>query len=242
MIRRLHVPELPAAGGRVELPRASVEHASVLRLHPGARVRLFDARLGEADATIVALDRRRGSCESGPREEVQPRMPRVTALLGLPKAGRLETSVRMLTELGVHAIRPVFCQRSVARPVGADARVRRCRRIALEACAQSGQAWAPEVHAPEPLLLAAARMADDERGVVFWEEADAPLDDANLSEGAPAVWVVVGPEGGLAPGEIAALETIGYRQVGLGPQLLRVETAAAVAVALVLDRCGRMRN
>lgn len=241
---RLHVPSLPARGGSLSLPRGSVEHARVLRLKVGARVRLFDGALGEADATITSLGRHDATCEAAPAERVTLPPPRVTALLAMPKQGRLETMTRMLTELGVHAIRPIITERTVARADATSARIERCRRIALQACEQSGQPWAPQVHAPEPLADAAARIGSDDVGIVFWEEGGAPLDALGLRPEAPppGLWLVIGPEGGLSGTEIAELQTHGYRRVGLGSAVLRVDTAAAVATALVLDRCGRLRD
>ena len=241
---RLYAPELPAHGGTLSLPRDSAEHAQVLRLKVGARVRLFDGALGEADATITALGRRDATCQAQPPQRVTLAPPHVTALIAIPKQGRLETMTRMLTELGVHAIRPVITERTVARADAGSARIERCRRIALQACAQSGQPWAPQVHAPEPLLSAAAQMPNDATGIVFWEEGGAALETLALRSNAPPprVWLVIGPEGGLTADEVASLDTHGYSRVGLGSAVLRVDTAAAVAVALVLDRCGRLRD
>ena len=92
-------------------------------------------------------------------------------------------------------------------------------------------------------LEEAASLAEHEdRRVVFWEDADAELDTC-LPPGVAAgdIRVVVGPEGGLTESEIETLAQFGYAAVGLGAAKLRVETAAPVAVALVLDRVGRLR-
>lgn len=241
--RRLFAPALPATGGRVELPENSMRHARVLRVKAGAEVRLFDGRSREADGRVVSFTRDELVCDAGAVVEVPVPEPRVHVLLGVSKGVKLEGAVRMLSEMGVFAIHPVVCERSVARPSDADARVERLRRIALEACAQSGQSRAPDVHEVARLLEASAGASDAPVRVVFWEDGATDLDAAASKWGMRAreAWIVIGPEGGIAQAEIAALVAQGYSSVNLGPMRLRVETATPVAVALVLDRLGRLR-
>ena len=158
--------------------------------------------------------------------------------------------VRALTELGVHAIHLALSERGVARPAPdrARGRLERLQRVAREACVQSGRARAPVIHPPVALLEAAGRAPALARRVVFWEGADQQLNRALSLPPGPVTttpsegetWLVVGPEGGLAEDEVMALSAQRYRQASLGQCLLRVETAAVVACALVLDRVGRL--
>lgn len=242
-VRRLFAPELPAAGGVVALPAESARHARVLRLAEGARVRLFDGRAREADALIRDVSRDAVTCVAERPVAIAVAPPHVHVLLGLAKGAKLELAVRMLTELGVFAIHPVVCERSVARPTHATSRHTRLERIAIEACAQSGQARAPDLYLPVPLEEAAVLASAEAVRLVFWEEGGSDLDVA-LPRGrarAPELWLVIGPEGGLAEREVEALGRHGYVRVGLGAAVLKVETAVPVAVALVLDRVGRLR-
>lgn len=244
--RRLFVADLPDAGGVVTLSDASARHARVLRLEVGARVRLFDGRAREADAHVRAIERDAVRCEAEPPVEVEVPRPHAHVLLGTAKGAKLEDTVRTLTELGVFAIHPVVCARSVARPTAAsfrEGRQRRLERIALEACAQSGQTRAPDLYSPMALDEATALAPADAVRLVFWEDATTDLDAAFATQRAHAseLWVVIGPEGGLAVEEIEALAARGYSAVGLGEARLRVETAAPVAVALALARVGRLR-
>jgi 16S rRNA (uracil1498-N3)-methyltransferase len=240
--RRLFAPELPAGGGEVALPEPSAHHARVLRLSPGDRVTLFDGRAGEARATIAGFGRSGLTCTAEPRVAIAKPEPALHVVLGLPKGGKLEDITRMLTELGVSALHVALTERSVPRPKDAAARMARLQRVAIEACAQSGQACAPELHEPAPLLAIAARAPADAARLVFWEMGGAPLPSA-LAQIAPprAVWAVIGPEGGLSDAEVDALRARGFVAVGLGRALLRVETAAPVIAALVLDQIGRFR-
>lgn len=240
--RRLFAPDLPAQGGELALPESSVQHARVLRLEQGSEVELYDGRAGVAEASLIQVTRNAVRCRVGPRREVPVPRPALQLVLGLPKGNKLEPIARMLTELGVGALHLAVCERSVPRPGRDDARVSRLERIALEACAQSGQAHAPHFHAPAPLLEVTARAPEAAGKFVFWERARAGLASLRIEPDREEIWALVGPEGGLSDSEVAHLRGQGYGEVGLGPALLRVETAAPVIAALLLDRLGRFRG
>jgi 16S rRNA (uracil1498-N3)-methyltransferase len=240
--RRLFAPELPIAGGQVELPPESARHAHVLRLAVGDRVTLFDGRAGEAAATISAFARDALTCDAAPRSAVAQPSPALHVVLGMPKGGKLEDITRMLTELGASSLHVALTERSVPRPKDGPARLARLQRVAREACAQSGQACAPELHAPAPLLEVTARAPDSATRLVFWEQGGEQLGAALASGAARDVWAVIGPEGGLSATEVEALRARGFVTVGLGRALLRVETAAPVIAALLLDRLGRLQS
>jgi 16S rRNA (uracil1498-N3)-methyltransferase len=238
--RRLFVPELPEGGGNVKLPAETCRHVQVLRLAAGTRVELFDGRAGEAEAVLREVTRKSVRCDAGPRRVLPPAEPALHLILGVPKGDRLEGIVRMLTELGVASLHLALTERTVPRPGDFTARLTRLRRIALQACAQSGQSHATELHAPKHLLELAAGVPAGAHKLVFWEDAVTPLAPAPGARPSE-VWAVIGPEGGLAQAEVAALAELGFARVGLGPSLLRVDTAAVVACALLLDRYLRLR-
>jgi len=227
------VPELPERGGRVRLSADAIRHARVLRLGPGDAVRLFDGEGHEADGQIAVDDDGELACDVGPVRRVDDEGPRVVLVQVLPKGAKLEPIVRMTTEVGVSAIHLASSERAVARPAPdrAARRVARLGRVAREAARQCGRAVVPEVHAPAPLAEVASRAPSGATRLLL-HPGGGPL-------GAPSggeVWLVVGPEGGLSDPELEALERLGYRVVGVRSHVLRVETAAPVAVALALDR------
>jgi len=249
-LKRLSVDELPDSEGVLVLPERTARHIKVLRLGVGSKLRLVDGRGHRADAVIISTKTEGISCRLSRIIHTPIPTHRVVLVQALPKGTKLETIVRMTTEIGVHAIHLAVCERSVARIKKAKSslRIDRLRRIALEACAQSEQAYAPDVYPAVDLLEAARRAPVSAKRVVFWERSNQNLDDvlatgsARFLQTCEEVWAVVGPEGGLCSAEISHLGALGYEDIGLGPSLLRVETAAPLVVGLLLDRLGRLRS
>ena len=237
--RRLYSATLLA--GALTLSPEQRKHAQVLRLQAGDELVLFDARGAEADARVTQSDRSRLVCEvEAPRAEPPP-AARLHLIAGVPKADKLELVVRMATELGVTSITLADTERSVPKLSAQSPKLDRLRRIAIEACAQSEQAWAPELHGLLPLAAAAARAPATAERLVFWEGAREPLAIPASAGTAREVWAIVGPEGGLGEREVHLLLQSGYVPVTLGGALLRAETAAVVVTSLLLDRIGRLR-
>lgn len=242
--RRLPVESLPDAGGTVRLPDAAAHHARVLRLAEGDPVVLFDGAGRAAEGRVTQLDGALLEVEiAEPR--TQPRTgPRVTLVQALPKSGKLDAIARMATELGALAIRPVHVARSVRRLDEARGRkvVERLRRIVREASRQSGRDHAPEIHPPSDLAEAfAAAPSEALRLLLVPGAADGVEAAVDGASDASEAWILVGPEGGLDQAERAAAADAGWREVSLGEGVLRVETAAPVAIALVLHRLGGLR-
>ncbi len=211
------------------LDEATRRHARVLRLAVGDAVVLFDGAGGEADARVVEAGERL-VCDAGPRRAVPGPTQRVVLIYCMPKGNaKLDLAVRGATEVGVAAIHLAVSRRSVARPT-AEAflkRLDRLERIAQEASRQSGRAAVPDLLPPAPLAEVAARAPSSARRLVC-----AP-GGGEISSGGDVAWVIVGPEGGLSDAELGALEAAGWSRVSLGETILRTETAATVAPALV---------
>jgi 16S rRNA (uracil1498-N3)-methyltransferase len=140
---------------------------------------------------------------------------------------------------------PVVAERTIVRlePSRWRERARRWQRVAREAAKQCGRAVVPDVDVPGPLAdaLAAAR---GEVGLCLWEGAATPLADAldALAASPRTLTVLVGPEGGLARGEVDAARACGFAVVGVGPRILRTETAAPAFLAIVQARYGDLAS
>lgn len=238
--RRLFASSLPPSGGDVVLDPAASAHARVLRLQEGDAVRLFDGRGLQALGRIVRFNGDQALCEANVPERLGAEQGRVVLVQCLPKASKLDVIVRMTTELGVSEIHLATSERTVLRLRGkrAEDRLERLRRVAREAARQSGYDVIPVIHPPVSLMEAAARAAADPEATDRWVlTPGGPRLEATTTAG--GVWLVVGPEGGLAGSEIDGLGELGFFPSRMTVSTLRVETAAPVAVALALDRLSR---
>ena len=234
--RRVYLPPGSIAGERARLTgEASHYLRGVLRLRPGDEVEVFDGSGGAWRGTLGEGDQ----VALGPRREAPRPGGRVWLAFALAKGEKSDLVAQKATELGVERLLPFAAERSVVALDSrrAAARVARWRRIAAEAARQCGRADVPEVDAPAPLGAALGEVPAGFRLLVFHAAGGEPLAEA-VARAAAGHFLVVGPEGGLAPVEVEACLAAGGRLASLGPRVLRAETAAMVAVALVQHLAG----
>ncbi|MFU8887023.1 MAG: RsmE family RNA methyltransferase [Trueperaceae bacterium] len=204
--------------------------ARVLRVRPGVDVVAFDGRGSEAPGRVARVDGDGVWLELGePTSAATEPARSLTLAPALLKGDKLADVVRMGTELGVVAFRPVLARRCDVRELS-PARLARLRRVAGEAARQSGRAVVPEVHeavAVADLSWEAVAVVADLAAPLSWRDAPG-LDGDRLT-------VVTGPEGGWTPEETAGLEARGATRARLGGRVLRAETApVAMAAAWLL--------
>jgi 16S rRNA (uracil1498-N3)-methyltransferase len=209
----------------------------VLRLAVGDRVVLFDGHGVEAEGEIIrvgprALELKRGE----PRETVVSTRPELTLVQALTKGDKLDLVVQKATELGVNRIIPVTSARSVPRLEAMRALGRRARwqKIARDAARQSGRTDVPEIEPVTSLETALRAAPSTAFKVMLWEGARAHgLRDVIPKQRPSQMVIVTGPEGGFAADEVEAARAAGFEVCGLGPRILRTETAALVTLAIV---------
>ena len=236
--RRVRLPPERIEAGRAALtPEARHYLVEVLRLAPGAEVEVFDGRGGRWPGR---LDADREALTLGPRAEAGGAALDLALLLALAKGEKVDLVVQKATELGVTRLVPFAAERSVVRlePAKGEERALRWRRIAEEAARQCGRADVPEVDAPRALDAALASLGPGTLALVFHPGGARLADLAAAAAAGTPLAAVVGPEGGLTDAEVAICEARGARRVSLGPRILRAETAAIVAVALLQARFG----
>jgi 16S rRNA (uracil1498-N3)-methyltransferase len=230
-IARFHVPEA-APGARLELPDHSAHHArEVLRLRAGALVQVFDGRGAEFEATLDSVSRQGVSMRVLRAMAPRPESPlRIELALSPLKGDRMELVIQKATELGVAVIHPVVCARTdaVARPALKGSRQDRWDKVASGAAEQCGRAVVPEVMPTVELKHLLARPFDGRRLQFSEAQGAPPLDRGAARTG--AVLALVGPAGGWEPHESERVREAGFEATGLGPRILRAETAAIAAV------------
>jgi 16S rRNA (uracil1498-N3)-methyltransferase len=243
-MRRFFVRPEDVGAHELRLRSDEADHlARVLRLGPGVEIAVFDGCGREYVARIERLETTGVVCRIL-QCAAQPTGPAVAITLGqgLPKAERFEWVIQKTTELGVSDLVPLITDRTVphaSRSHGVG-KVTRWQKLAREACKQCGRATVPQLWPPTPLETFLVSFRSAELKLICWEgEATRPLRTV-LATSAPvaSVAVVVGPEGGLSPREVACGEALGFQAVGLGKRVLRTETAGVVAVALLQYRFG----
>lgn len=213
--------------------------ARVRRLRAGEAVQVSDGAGTLADCTVRSIDADGLTVQVRGRRRVPAPQPRLVVVQALAKGDRAELAVELMTELGVDEIVPWPAARSVAQWRGprADKALARWRRTAREATKQSRRAWVPEVTAPASTADVAARLSRA-AALVLHEDAADPLVTAALPADGDFI-VIVGPEGGIAPEELAAFAAAGARPVRLGEPVLRTSTAGAATLAVLCARLGR---
>lgn len=226
----------PLTSGEVLLGVDAARHVQVLRLQPGMPLTLFDGHGGEWSATVTRMGRSDVIVQVGAHEPVEREAARAVHLVvGMPANERMDWLVEKATELGVASILPVVTQRSVLRLEGERAAKRqaRWRAMAVAACEQSGRNRVPVIEAPVLLAEALGALPPGLRLLLSLRSGSRPLREAAAGTG--AVWVLHGPEGGLTAEEEAAALAQGFAPVHLGARVLRSETAALAALAMLAD-------
>ncbi|WP_422773713.1 16S rRNA (uracil(1498)-N(3))-methyltransferase [Plantactinospora sp. WMMC1484] len=239
------VESLPP-GDLVTLDGPEGHHAAtVQRLRTGEELLLADGRGGTVAAVVTAVGRGTLTASVTTRRYADPPDPRLVVVQGIAKGDRAELAVQAMTEVGVDEIVPWAAERSVVQWRGDRGTRARERWVATarEAAKQARRPWLPAVsgtpQAPaEPTRTVARRITGAAAGFLLHEEAEARLSTAELP-GTGDIVLVIGPEGGISPAELAALTSAGAVPVRLGPEVLRTSTAGVAALAVLATRLGR---
>ena len=218
---------------------AQAEHmARVLRAQPGMEADVVaGGHVFHAEVAAVAPSEVRFNLIA--KVEADPALP-VTLVMAIYKFDHMEWALEKATELGVAAVAPVFARRSEKHLApAAEKRAERWRRIVHEAAQQSRRSDVPLIH--EPITLAARVRASSAATRIVLAEQERTTTLRNLIEEAqaaaqdemPTLEIAIGPEGGWAPEEEALFDANDWRAASLGPRILRAETAAIAALAVV---------
>ncbi|MFD4372050.1 16S rRNA (uracil(1498)-N(3))-methyltransferase [Streptomyces sp. NPDC058486] len=238
------VDAVPGAGTFV-LEGPEGRHAvSVKRLQAGEELVLTDGRGRWARCVVRdAEGKDRLTVEVTEDHEDPAEEPRITVVQALPKGDRGELAVETMTETGVDAIVPWAASRCITQWRGDRGlkALAKWRSTAREAGKQSRRTRFPEVDDLMSTKQVAQLLAGADFAAVLHEDRDHPSDALATAALPPkgSIVLVVGPEGGVSPEELAAFEAAGAKPYRLGRSVLRTSTAGTAATALVLGRTGR---
>lgn len=241
-------------GAHLPLDKAQAHYlGTVMRLQPGARVRLFGPGTGEYAARIEAMSRNAATVVLESKLRGSHRVPDLTLAFSPLKKTRTDFVIEKATELGVRTLQPVLMTRSVADKVRLD----RLRATAIEAAEQTERLDIPDLNEAvrfDGFLGTWSQEGASEGVLIFCDEAEGRAPAWGQGSGAPdlttalsslrarSVTVLIGPEGGFTPAERDAVRALkNALPVSLGPRILRAETAALAALTLVQAHWGDWR-
>ena len=230
---RLYVEQQLSGGMALTLEGQQANYLfAVLRLGPGARVKLFDDRTGEWLAEIIDASKKRVSLRIVQHLREREPVPDLWLLFAPIKRGRIDWIVEKATELGVARLVPVITQRTIVDRTNSE----RLRAHMVEAAEQCERTALPELAEPQK-LPALLRTWPAERALLFADEGGgAPL----LSSAAPGLAaILIGPERGFTDEERTSIRALHQaRPISLGPRVLRADTPAVAAISLWMVASG----
>lgn len=237
-IPRIFHPEPLQAGSEISLPPGPAQHvAKVLRLGEGAQLIMFDGLGGHYTGSITACDKRSVQVRLGSHCESTTESPlRITLAQGVSRGERMDLTIQKAVELGVSRIVPLDTERSVVRLKGdrLEKKQQHWQGVIQSACEQCGRDVIPE-------LLPSQRLENwlqqEVRGSALLLDPCAAQGIGGLPD-SNEVTLLIGPEGGLSRMEIHAAHDAGFHGVRLGPRVLRTETAALAAIAVLQSHWG----
>lgn len=248
-MHRCHITTEQLLSDSILLNREESRHLkTVLRVHPGTAIELFDGKGRTRSASVESVDK--NTISIIPTAETQLHSKpgcAITLFACISKGKRMDWTVEKAVELGVSGIVPVISERTIVRlsPIEREGKAARWQRVAADAVRQCGSAWMPEISTPADFTDAASMFPDCTPVLTAALTEDAlPLKDALREFTIPpatAGWFV-GPEGDFTADELDRLRDAGSRFVSLGSNVLRAETASIYGLSVLGCAWYRVRQ
>ena len=244
-LSRLYIDAALASGGELHLDDEQARYVGrVLRLRVGDTVQVFNGQDGEFDAEILAMSRSAVTLSLGEHRPTNAESPlKVHLVQGISRGERMDFVVQKATELGVKRISPVLTEYGVVKLDEQRAAKRRdhWQKVAASACEQSGRIRPPLIDSPLPLKnWFGEQPKDADIDLLLGPGATTALTAVTAPK--TKVCMLIGPEGGFSPVEYEDAAVAGFTAVSLGPRILRTETAAVAAVAIMQSLWGDLRG
>jgi 16S rRNA (uracil1498-N3)-methyltransferase len=212
--------------------------ATVKRMREGEVIHLCDGQGSRAVATVVKVHKHSLDLTIDNFTFEDAPEPRFVVVQALAKGERAELAIEMLTEVGADAIIPWRAEHSIGKWDSVDKGLEKWRRTSRESAKQSRRAWIPEISNLQTTEQVCELMSQAQSVFVLHESADQALAACAIREQG-TIMIVVGPEGGISPAELAAFSNAGARVVHMGASVMRTSTAGAIAVGGLLMRSQR---
>lgn len=248
MSSRAYVDHPLCVGENVDLPKDVAHHlARVLRKRVGDALILFNGQGGEYPAVIESLSKSNVTVQVLSHESIERESPIAVSLVqGVSRGEKMDFTIQKAVELGVSHIQPITTQHG---NVQLDQKRwakkhEHWRKTIISACEQCGRNTLPTLAEPQSFSAFLEHCARDAFGLILDPRATQTVSsvfDQETDHSVKRIQFVIGPEGGLSPEEIAALQGAGFQGIQLGPRVLRTETAALAVIAMLQTQLGDFR-
>jgi 16S rRNA (uracil1498-N3)-methyltransferase len=244
-MRRFYIAKDQISMDDPQLTGSDAHHVcTVLRLRAGDQIVVFDGSGNQYQALIKTADRKKVKLvieHALPEQSESPQ--ELTLAQGFLKDKKMDLLVRQLTELGVTRLIPYFARRSVPSPDPKRLRIRyqRWEKIAHEAMKQCGRSRLMALTPATSFEHALEMARPHDLRLLFWENITGSPSLPPINGQKPTkLFIMIGPEGGFDPAEVEKARAEGFITISMGPRILRAETAALAATALVQFHFGDM--
>lgn len=240
MRRFFYAPSIQDTEEQILITGPEAHHIrNVLRMQLGHSAELFDGTGAVVSGEITRISSKEVVFQVLSRTDASDSGVPLTLAQAVLKGKKMDLLIQKATELGVHTFVPVitrYCEKSSRAGKQAAKQLERWQRIMLEACKQCRRPIPMVICSP--VELQELSFPEGGHKIMPWEkEAGASFPTLELDNGQP-VLVLIGPEGGFHPSEVAYAEEVGFTTISLGPRILRAETAALAAVVLAQQGAG----
>ena len=245
-VARCHVTETLSINAELSLDRRLSHHLlTVLRLNTGSQIELFNGDGRNYRAVLTTQDKRAQVRVTDVSTNASESPLILHLIQAISRGDRMDTTIQKAVELGVQHIHPVYTRHSISRLDGKRSmrKMEHWRAIVCSAAEQSGRSRITEVSSPLNLtdyLDSLAALSNDEFRWALAPKTPTALPAADLT--VSLAYILVGPESGLDQDELASAEAAGFMQIGLGPRILRTETAGPAAIAILQSRFGDLTD
>lgn len=240
IMRYFYTDQSLQTGSVKRITGSDVKHIrNVLRCKPGDHLMILNGEGFEYEAEIVATASTHVDIKIRNKQPCSAESPvSITVAQAFLKERKMDGLIRPLTELGINRWIPFFAERSVAKPDGKRLALRaeRWRKIARESLKQCRSGRLPDISDTVSYADMLQLCRNHALKLILWEQEPNPLQQVlvrNCPENATDICVVLGPEGGFTGQEVEKAVSHGFIPAGLGPRILRAETATIVAGALI---------